>query len=232
MSHINVQSHGYIPFSWEDKPGVSKSKVTHNDECTIDIGFYVLNQTLPLSDSGGSPAKINVIHDKKIPPPPPCSINLPPKRSTSVKGLRWGQEDPFLAAYKECTKRGGDGNKSLREGRKNGGAKFVRKMKIIFSCKDSSDVIDDNLLRLVNLPPLPKDRIRGRQVYPLNQVLYPLGTTHSGSHALVLVHPIRLCTKTESIRFGGHEEIVSEATRIINGYHDPIIDERVQQWRG
>ncbi|XVF41202.1 hypothetical protein PTKIN_Ptkin01aG0261300 [Pterospermum kingtungense] len=29
----------------------------------------------------------------------------------------------------------------------------------------------------------------------------------------------------------GHEKIVSEATKIINGYHDPIIDERVQQWR-
>ncbi|XP_021297026.1 phenylalanine N-monooxygenase-like isoform X2 [Herrania umbratica] len=29
----------------------------------------------------------------------------------------------------------------------------------------------------------------------------------------------------------GHEKIVSEALRIINGYHDPIIDERVQQWR-
>ncbi|KAK6271537.1 hypothetical protein POUND7_008635 [Theobroma cacao] len=29
----------------------------------------------------------------------------------------------------------------------------------------------------------------------------------------------------------GHEKIVSEAVRIVNGYHDPIIDERVQQWR-
>ncbi|KAK6233417.1 hypothetical protein QUC31_005823 [Theobroma cacao] len=29
----------------------------------------------------------------------------------------------------------------------------------------------------------------------------------------------------------GHEKIVSEAMRIVNGYHDPIIDERVQQWR-
>ncbi|XVF82080.1 hypothetical protein PTKIN_Ptkin16aG0015200 [Pterospermum kingtungense] len=29
----------------------------------------------------------------------------------------------------------------------------------------------------------------------------------------------------------GHEKIVREAMRIVNGYHDPIIDERVQQWR-
>ncbi|XVE86064.1 hypothetical protein DITRI_Ditri18aG0006500 [Diplodiscus trichospermus] len=29
----------------------------------------------------------------------------------------------------------------------------------------------------------------------------------------------------------GHEKIISDAIRIVNGYHDPIIDERVQQWR-
>ncbi|XVF24345.1 hypothetical protein REPUB_Repub13aG0119900 [Reevesia pubescens] len=29
----------------------------------------------------------------------------------------------------------------------------------------------------------------------------------------------------------GHEKIVSEAMRIVNDYHDPLIDERVQEWR-
>ncbi|KAK8508701.1 hypothetical protein V6N11_037656 [Hibiscus sabdariffa] len=29
----------------------------------------------------------------------------------------------------------------------------------------------------------------------------------------------------------GHEKIVSEAIRIINGYHDPIVDERIREWR-
>ncbi|GMI70202.1 cytochrome p450 79a2 [Hibiscus trionum] len=28
----------------------------------------------------------------------------------------------------------------------------------------------------------------------------------------------------------GHEKIVSEAMRILNGYHDPIVDERLKQW--
>ncbi|XVE86065.1 hypothetical protein DITRI_Ditri18aG0006600 [Diplodiscus trichospermus] len=28
----------------------------------------------------------------------------------------------------------------------------------------------------------------------------------------------------------GHEKVVSEAMRIVNGYHDPLIDERVQEW--
>jgi phenylalanine N-monooxygenase len=29
----------------------------------------------------------------------------------------------------------------------------------------------------------------------------------------------------------GHEKIVSKAMRIINSYEEPIIDERVEQWR-
>ncbi|WRX10858.1 hypothetical protein QQP08_003345 [Theobroma cacao] len=104
MSRKKVHSQGNIPFSWEDKPGVSK--VTHyDDQCPIVIGLCALNQTPSPSDAGGS--KI-LVHDKKV-PPPPCTMQLVPKRSTSVKGLRWWQEDPFLAAYKECTKGGGNG---------------------------------------------------------------------------------------------------------------------------
>lgn len=33
------------------------------------------------------------------------------------------------------------------------------------------------------------------------------------------------------VDLGGHEKIVSEAMRTISKYHDPIIDERVEQWR-
>ncbi|XVE86963.1 hypothetical protein DITRI_Ditri18aG0077900 [Diplodiscus trichospermus] len=171
MSHRKVHSQGNIPFSWEDKPGISKSfKVTHNDQyCPIDVGFCAHNQTTP-ADTSESSTKI-LVHDKKVPPPPPCSIQQPPKRSTSVKGLRWWQEDPFLAAYKVCTKSGGNG-KLPSEGRKNGGSKLlVRKKRITFSCKDSSDVRDDNLVILSHLPRLPKDRSRGRQefVQPLEE---------------------------------------------------------------
>ncbi|XWS45112.1 hypothetical protein CRYUN_Cryun15aG0108800 [Craigia yunnanensis] len=159
MSHRKVHSQANIPFSWEDKPGVSKSsKVTHFDE-----GLYALNQTPPPSDAGGSSTKI-LVHDKKVPPPPPCSIQLPPKRSTSVKGLRWWQEDPFLAAYKECTKSEGKGKLSS-ESRKNCCSKLlIRKKKITFPCKNSCDVRDDNFVRLSNLPPLPKDRIQGNRI--------------------------------------------------------------------
>lgn len=138
MSHTKVHSLGNIPFSWEEKPGVSKSsKVTHyhHRHCPIDVG-----------SSGSSNS---LVHDKKVPPPPPFSKQPLPTRSTSVKGRRWWPQDPFLAAYKECTKSEG-----------NGDSKLLRKKKISFSCKDSADVRDDNFVRFSSLPPLPKSRIR------------------------------------------------------------------------
>ncbi|KAB2036858.1 hypothetical protein E1A91_D03G032500v1 [Gossypium mustelinum] len=140
MNHRKVHSQGNIPFSWEDKPGVSKpSKVTHYG-CPIDGGLY---------GDGGLLTDIAVRDNNEVPPPPPCSIRLPPpRRSTSLKGLRWWLDDPFLAAYKECTKSGEI---------KTGGSKLpVRKKKIGFSCKNACDVRDDNLARLSNLPTLPK----------------------------------------------------------------------------
>ncbi|OMP01746.1 hypothetical protein COLO4_11612 [Corchorus olitorius] len=176
MSHRKVHSQGNVPFSWEDKPGVSKV-ITHFDDhkCPIDIGLHEHDPPVilsPPSDGGGS-SKV-LVQEKKVPPPPPCSIQPLPKRSTSVKGLRWWQEDPFLAAYKECTKNGGKNGKlwSSDQGRKNNGnGSKARKKKITFSCKNTCDVRDDNLVKLSNLPPLPKDRSRSRQefVYPLYQ---------------------------------------------------------------
>ncbi|KAK8717418.1 hypothetical protein V6N13_044687 [Hibiscus sabdariffa] len=113
--------------------------------------------------TGGGSSKISV-HEKKVPPPPPF-----PKRSTSVKGLGWWVQDPFLAAYKECTKSGGNGKLSSE----NSSSKLAKKKKKGFSCKESSDVRDDNLVRLSNLPPLPKDGVRRQRefVYPLRALL-------------------------------------------------------------
>ncbi|GMJ08063.1 hypothetical protein HRI_004475500 [Hibiscus trionum] len=147
MSHENVHAQGNVPFSWEDKPGVSK--VTHYDRhyCPIDVGSYAL--------TGSGSSKILV----PPPPPPPLSKQSSLKRSASVKGLRWWVQDPFLAAYKECTK---------------SGSKLARKKKTsTLSCKESCDVRDDNLMRFSNLPPLPKDGIRRQRlfVYPLRILL-------------------------------------------------------------
>ncbi|GMI86516.1 hypothetical protein HRI_002320900 [Hibiscus trionum] len=142
MSHRKVRSQGSIPFSWEYKPGVSKSSnASHYDQYSIPI-----DGTPSTSTAGDSSTNAVVRNNNKVPPPPPCSIRLPPKRSTSLKGLRWWPDDPFLAAYKECTK--------------SGGSKLpVRMKKISFSCKNSCDVRDDKLVRLSNLPTLAKGRI-------------------------------------------------------------------------
>ncbi|KAK3006777.1 hypothetical protein RJ639_017196 [Escallonia herrerae] len=142
MSHRKVHSHGNVPFSWEHKPGVSK--LTHQ-KCPSDAGLDAL--ILPPHQTPSAEA-----HDTKIPPPPPCQLQ-PPRRSTSLKALWLQDDDPFLAAIKECTKSVGDG------GVKNRG----RKNKTIFSCKQSCEVAEDDdkmLVRLCNLPPIPRHRYR------------------------------------------------------------------------
>ncbi|KAL9378704.1 hypothetical protein Peur_030039 [Populus x canadensis] len=163
MSHRKVYSQGSIPFSWEDSPGVSK--VIHK-EYTTDIGLNAVNISSPTSpmlfphDSDTS-YKVLGSHGIKIPLPPCVSAKIePPRRSKSVKGFRWWQEDPFLAAYRECTKNARNGKLSS-ESKKNVRSK-LRKSRLIFSCKDSCDVQDDNLVMLANLPAIPRDRVRGR----------------------------------------------------------------------
>ncbi|GLU20160.1 hypothetical protein SLE2022_363720 [Rubroshorea leprosula] len=139
MSHRKVNSQGSIAFSWEDKPGIAKA--THPD-----LPLHALNPT---------------VTTQSLPLPPPCpSLQSPtPSRNTSLKGLRLRREDPFLAAYKECTKTVRNIGKLASESKKNGGLK-VRKIKFSFSCKNSSEVVEDNSVRLSNLPPLPKGKIR------------------------------------------------------------------------
>ncbi|KAH1082499.1 hypothetical protein J1N35_022260 [Gossypium stocksii] len=151
-----------IPFSWEDKPEVSRSKPKVNyydQDCPIGLGFYDLNQKNYVSDPSGS-SSISV-HEKKVPPPPPLSVQL--KGSPYRKGgLKWWQEDPFLLAYKECTKSGGNMKHLSSEAKEStDSSELSWKKKITFSCKKSCDVSNDNLVRLSNLPPLPKRRSRG-----------------------------------------------------------------------
>ncbi|CAK9143682.1 unnamed protein product [Ilex paraguariensis] len=97
--------------------------------------------------------------NKKIPPPPPGQFFQPPRRSFSLKGLQ-EQEDPFLAALKECTKSVRDVKMSGESSKSWIGSKIPKSM-FTCSCKHSCDVEDDNLVRLTNLPPLPKTKYRG-----------------------------------------------------------------------
>lgn len=159
MTHRKVNSQGSIPFSWEDKPGISK--VTTKEKRPIDRSAQALDLT---SSIPSSPSKqqssllsngvklVSVANDLLKIPPPPCA-SQPPSRSSSAKGLRW-QEDPFLLAYKECTK-------SVKKGKDQNNKKGSRLKKGIFmyfSCNNSCEVRDDNFVRLSHLPALPRQK--------------------------------------------------------------------------
>lgn len=148
MGHRKVYSQGSVPFSWEDQPGVCKA--THQ-ECPIDIRLHALK--LISSQSPSAPAKVSADDIKNI-PLPPCPIQ-PPRRSNSKKQE---EVDPFLVAYKECTKVNVKSGKASSESKKGNctlGSK-LRKTKSIFSCKNSSEVEQGNILKLSQLPSLPR----------------------------------------------------------------------------
>lgn len=162
MSHRKSHSQGSIPFSWEDKPGVCK---TPNNGCPLNITGSSLQAINKKSSSFTLPPSSTNNHvetqDKKI-PLPPCLSQQPPRRSTSGKGFRW-KEDPFVVAYKECTK----SEKSCKlpcKNKKGGvglGSNFSsRRSMCIFSCRGANDVKDDSYLKLSQLPRLPADRDR------------------------------------------------------------------------
>lgn len=119
MSHRKVLSHGNVPFSWEEKPGISKAPLSFNSS--------------------------SIAHDfVSTIPPPPCRR---PNTNPSAKGIRPEDDnDPFLAAYRECTK----SVKIAKFQRATKGA-VVKKSKLFnFSCKsfDSCDVRDDGFFKL------------------------------------------------------------------------------------
>ncbi|XVF39768.1 hypothetical protein PTKIN_Ptkin01aG0059000 [Pterospermum kingtungense] len=126
-----VRSQGKVPFSWENKPGVCK-------ETTIQEGteFEVDQKAIRVS-----------IQAIKI-PPPPCGLH-PPTRTSSRRGLKKSDhdDDPFLAAYKECTKSIGKGKLAKKD----------KRGMFSFSCKQSCSVRDDNLVKISQLHP-EKDR--------------------------------------------------------------------------
>lgn len=158
MSHRKVHSQGSIPFSWEDKPGICKV----NTECPTDIRVRLHALKLKSSQSPATPrisdstttAKVSA-QDIKI-PLPPCPRLQPLRRSSSVKGNRW-QEDPFLVAYRECTKSPVESSKVPSASKKVVESR-LRKTKSIFSCKNSCEIQEDNTLKFFKLPPLPTEK--------------------------------------------------------------------------
>jgi hypothetical protein len=135
-----------IPFAWENKPGVSKVTYEDHQNPNTEGDDFVLKLPLPPCPTEKA-AKLSAL-DLHI-PLPPCAFQ-PPLRSSSARGLR-KHEDPFLAAYKECTK-----TKSTAKGKgqsfRNHVRSIFRKNMLVFSCKRSCSVRDDDLVRVSQLP--------------------------------------------------------------------------------
>ncbi|GER31006.1 2-oxoglutarate dehydrogenase E1 component [Striga asiatica] len=140
MSHRKIHSQGYVPFSWEEKPGISKF---NHQKSSSDVSITDL-KLLPKNASG---AHTNVI------PPPPCNCR-PSTKSFSRRGS-WWLDDPFLAALSSCTK-------GVPKNEPSKGKNVIGKRVDIFSCKHSCDVDKDNFVRLTKLPPIPKERPQPR----------------------------------------------------------------------
>ncbi|CAN4095318.1 unnamed protein product [Withania somnifera] len=153
MNKKDVQYKGNVSFSWENKPGVLTSKVTQT-KFDYDIQFSPLNP-LPLSKN----TRDLDFHGLNI-PPPPCFYERPPRlRSSSRRGFKKQDDDPFYMAYKECSK-------TSRKGRFLGGLskddcfigmKKNNYMSSVFSCKHSCGVREDSVV-MINLSHLPISR--------------------------------------------------------------------------
>ena len=133
QSKVHSSSQGSVPFAWENKPGVCKARRDDEDrqypKAAAEADFVIMLRPPPCPVEKG---RFSI--DSQI-PLPPCTFQGPPSRSS----FRKKEEDPFLAAYKECTK-------SMRKGR-DGKTRLGRRsmFSLSLSCKHSCDVRDDNL---------------------------------------------------------------------------------------
>lgn len=155
MSHRRIFSQGNVPFSWEEKPGVSKFN----------------HQKIPSSTDVSDKHEFLDLGKPLLPPPPPSAASTPSRRSSSsLKGMI--RDDPFMVAFVKCTKNSktmnnnGRGDHHHHHQRKNScsvGLSSKKGSRFLFLCKNAfEDVEVDNLMKYSNLPPLPghKDSIR------------------------------------------------------------------------
>lgn len=146
MSQKNkVGTPGNIPFSWENKPGISKVQ-THRSERVVEEDLMVKLPPPPCPSGGGGIC----VHDFQI-PLPPVTFQPPLPRSSSARGLR-KYEDPFLAAYEECTK--STRTRKVKSHRLRFDINIRSRLRSLFvvSCKSRASVLDDSLVRVSELP--------------------------------------------------------------------------------
>lgn len=161
-------SRGTVPFSWENKPGVSKLSHSKTEPKTEYYFFKDDDYKLP------PPPRVSFHGDYQLPLPPPCTFQQPISRNSSMKALinnKPETEDPFQVAIRECTKSinkagssgGGEAvagkgkiktpSSSSPSPKYNGGfGSGVRSLFESLSCKRSSSVRDDSLVKMSRVP--------------------------------------------------------------------------------
>ncbi|PQP93470.1 pre-mRNA-processing protein 40A isoform X1 [Prunus yedoensis var. nudiflora] len=162
-SQSKVQySLGKVPFSWENKPGVSKATQPPHPYRELPP---------PPCPCGEAPPKLS-LQDFHL-PLPPCTFQ-PLSRSSSTKAFR-KHEDPFLVAFQECTKppEGKAKDKTTSSNKYRFRSELGSWFGFGLSCKQSSSVRDDSL----------SARISSSIVRQQEQVLAPL-IAHSFPHLL------------------------------------------------
>lgn len=118
---------GNVPFSWEKKPGVSKTTPTKNCD-TRD--FSPKLPPPPVAEK----ANVAPLRHLQL-PPPPCNFQpRPPHSKCSCRRIFKKRDyDPFYLAYKECTK-------SPRKGTNN-----KKNSMSTFSCKNTCRVMENSI---------------------------------------------------------------------------------------
>lgn len=109
-----------MAFSWENKPGVCKAAVAPPH------GFC----------DGDDPLK------KQL-QPPPCT---PARKGNKKLQKDGGAEDPFLAAYKECTSEDDEKTCKLKKNKSGFGGWMTTNFFCNLSCKQLTAVRDDSLI--------------------------------------------------------------------------------------
>lgn len=155
---------GSVPFAWENKPGVSKAISRSNNGESLspplvkDRRQFPTKLPLPPCPTMDS-SRVSMAQEMHI-PLPPCTFQ-PPRRTSSKKGAKKQDDDPFLAAYKECTKGTKAEHRHKLSKHGEGGLGFgLRKHALAnFSCKRSCSVRDDNLVRISHLSEREREMI-------------------------------------------------------------------------
>lgn len=155
MSQPKDHSARKITFSWEKKPGVSKltssiSTTTYGENLITKEHHEFLAKLPPPPCTPEEATHKNSLYDLQI-PLPPCAFQPPFYRTSSKRGLWVQDKDPFVEAFKECTKNQKSAKVNKKKVIKDGIESRVRKSMSFFSCTRSCTVHDTNLVTISHL---------------------------------------------------------------------------------